>query len=162
MQQRKIKLADACDITGYRRDELNYVLRDIPAFTMAPGAPKKSREFTPIDLLALSVVFVLDRAYGLRLKAIAQIFDQLRQILAQPRLVNEEARLIISIAPPSVTYVDTPLSGEVGVVVGMKEIFSRVDHFCSAFRIMEGRPFQSNLALGPGLIPRQRLKTSSK
>lgn len=162
MQQRKIKLADACDITGYRRDELNYVLRGIPAYTLASGASKASREFTPIDLLALSVVFVLDRAYGLRLKAIAQVFDQFRQVLAQPRSVNEEARLIISIDPPSVAYVDSPVSGEAGVVVGMKEIFSRVDHFCSAFRIEEGRPFQSNLALGPGLVPRQRLKTSSK
>lgn len=162
MQQRKIKLADACDITGYRTDELNYVLRDVPAYTLAPGASKASREFTPIDLLALSVVFVLDRTYGLRLKAIAQIFDRLRQVLAQPRSANEKARLVISIDPPLVAYADSPVSGETGIVVGMKEIFSRVDHFCSAFRIKEGRPFQSNLALGPGLMPRQRLKTSAK
>lgn len=161
MRQRKIKMADACDITGYRRDELNYVLRDIPAYTFAPEASKASREFTPLDLLALSVVYTLDRIYGLRLKAIAQIFDQLHQVLAQPRSVNDGARLVISIDPPAVAYVDSPKSGETGIIVGMKDIFSRVDHFCSAFGI-KGQPFQSNLALGPSLVATGRVGTAGK
>lgn len=160
MQPRKIKLADACDITGYSRDELNYVLRNIPACTLALGGFKASREFTPIDLLALSVVFTLDRTYGLRLKAIAQIFDQLRQVLAQPRSINEEARLVISIDPPSIIYLDDSGKGETGIIVGMKPIFSRIDHFCHAFRI-KGQPFQANLALGPGAVATSRVRSAS-
>jgi len=161
MRQRKIKTADACDITGYRRDELNYVLRDVPAYTLASRTSKTSREFTPLDLLTLCVVYTLDRKYGLRLKAIAQIFDQLRQVLAQPRSVNEGARLVISIDPPSVTYVDYPRSVEAGVVVEMHDIFSRVDYFCCAFKI-EGQPFQSNLAFGPSLIATGNVRSSGK
>lgn len=161
MRQRKIKMADACDITGYQKDELNYVLRDIPAYTVALGVSKTSREFTPLDLLALSVVYALDRRYGLRLKAIAQIFDRLRQVLAQPRSVNEGARLIISIDPPAVTYVDFPKLGEIGIIVEMKDIFSRVDHFCRAFGI-EGQPFQANLALGPSLVATTRVGGAGK
>lgn len=161
MRQRKIKLADACDITGYQRDELNYVLRGIPSYSLANGTSRKSREFTPLDLLTLSVVFILDRRYGLRLKAIAQIIDLLHQVLAQPRSLNDDARLMLTIDPPAVNYVDSPKVGATGIVVALKDVFSRVDHFCSAFRI-EGKPFQSNLALGPGLMQPTRLKSSSK
>ena len=151
MRQRRIKTADVCDLTGYQRDELNYVLRDVPACTITRVSSKASREFTPLNLLTLCVVYVLDRKYGLRLKAIVQIYDQLYHALAQPRSVNDGARLIISIDPPIVTYAESPKCGDTGIVIEMKDIFTRIDHFCSAFHI-EGQPFQMTLAFGPSLV----------
>lgn len=161
VHQRKIKLADVCDITGYRRDELNYVLREIPSYSVAKQGVRTSREFTPLDLLALSVVFELDKNYGLRLKAIAQIADHLRHALSQPRTLSEDAWLVISVLPPKVEYTDSPRAAESGIIVGLKDIFPRVDHFCNAFRI-ESERFQSNLALGPGLLRPTRMRSPSK
>lgn len=159
MRLRKITKADACYISGYERDELSYVLKEVPPYSTQKTTARVARELAPLDLLALSVIYVLDKSYGLRLRTIARISDQLRQVLAVPRAVNANAGLAISVSPPFIDFVElpTPVSG--GIIVPLKDIFERIDHFCNAFRI-EAKPAQSELGLGPGLVKAPKAKVS--
>lgn len=63
----------------------------------------------------------------MRRNAIAMLIESLRIILAGPKNVNREIRLLVSINPPLVSIVDMGARTHKGVLVSLGSIFEQVD-----------------------------------
>lgn len=154
MRARKLTAADVCEVTGYNRDQLRGVLRELPQWSAAP-AERMARAFSAHDLIVLSVVHTLDAVIGIRRKTIASLFPQLRSALSGPKRVAASARLVITFAPLRVEYLDGKVVAQEGVVVSLQPIFDRVDQYLGASQLLAANS-QTDLRLGPGLIRGRR------
>lgn len=148
---RRLTAADVCAVTGYSRDELHAILRSLWPYAEDKPSPRVAREFTPKDLLVLSVTQVLENQFGLRRTAVSALGPQLQAALAGPKDVSRNARLVITVQPPLVEYVDEESVDGQGVVVALGPLFERVDGHLN----FDG---QLSLQLGPGLVQPGSLK----
>jgi hypothetical protein len=146
MRVRRLTAADVCEVTGYGRDQLKALLKEIPGWSASPGA-RVARQFSPHDLIVLSVVQVLDTRIGIRRKRIGLLVSKLRQALLGPREASASAHLTISFDPPSIEYVSGAQSIDEGVVISLQPIFHRVDRYLGAARSSDVS--QENLRLPP-------------
>lgn len=143
---RRLTAADVCTVSGYTRDELHATLKVLWPYSQEQAAPRVARKFAPQDLVVLSVTQVLERRFGLRRSALARIGEQLRTALTGPKEVSRKARLVISIEPASVEYVNLSITEREGLVVALGPIFEKVAGYLS----FDG---QGLLALAPGVVP---------
>lgn len=157
---RKLTAADVREVSGYSRNELRAVLDELPHYRKRGGQARVAREFTRHDLIVLSVIYVLETQYGIRRSAIAQIFMPLRTALSGPKRLNREARLLISIVPPVVSYVETTTKCLEGILVSLEVVFDRVDGYLGSH--LDGvTDLQGDLKLGPAVISsRKRNRTA--
>jgi hypothetical protein len=158
MRARKLTAADVCEVTGYNRDQLRALLKELPAWSAAPGA-RMAREYSARDLIVLSVVHVLDSVIGIRRKSIALILPLLLQNLSGPKPIAADARLVIMFAPPLVKYLDGKAVASEGVVVALQSIIDRVDRYLGAAQILAPNS-QADLQLGPGLVRTRRRRAA--
>lgn len=126
---RRLTAADVCTVTGYSRDELHATLKVLWPYSEEVAAPRVAREFTARDLIVLSVTRVLERRFGVRRSALAAIGEALRAALSGPKEVSKKARLVVSIEPPSVEYVNMSITEREGLVVALGPIFEKVDGY---------------------------------
>lgn len=156
MSRRKhLTAADVCEITGYSRNQLRGVLDELPPWRDQIGPARVAREFNAQDLIVLSVVHALETTYAIRRNAVANLMSPLRAALAGPKPVNREAKLLLSILPPSVRYIkDAELVGE-GLVVPLLAFFERVDHY-RRYDMPGGHVDQADLKLGPTIISNRK------
>jgi hypothetical protein len=154
MRTRKLTAADVCEVTGYNRDQLRGVLKELPSWAVTPGE-RVARAFTAQDLIALSVVHTLDSVMGIRRRTIASVFPKLRTALSGPKGVGVSARLIITFSPLRVEYADEKAPAPEGVTVFLQPIFDRVDGYLGVGKHLASEA-QATLGLGPGLIRSRR------
>lgn len=155
---RKLTAADVFAVTGYSRQELRLLLEALRYFREQKSHPRKAREFSRLDLIALGVVQSLEARYGMRKDAIAAIFDLLRIALLGPRRQNSQAHLFILIAPPTVSYKEAPTKGSEGILVPLEPVFARVDQHLGSYEV----PIREQRdALSPTLISGRRKSASS-
>lgn len=154
MAKIKFTAADICHVTGYNRDQLRGLLQKLPPYADHPGAPRVAREFSRHDLLVLSVVVRLEMKHGLQRAAIASVVDQIHAALRGPRPLNSSALLIVSIDPPSVTYLATQCDAEEGTVVALAPVFQQVDGYLDSDSDDGSR--QPSLPFGPSIASRWR------
>lgn len=147
----KLQHKDACIVTLYTRDELHAVLKAIQFQGAEPSRERIPQQYSRLDLVVLAAVSDLDRKFGLRRKALAAVYRPLREALSVPRLPNRRARLVITVTPPSVSYVDQDGPVEEGVVAPLADVFDRVDGHLGAYG-----PSQPPLALKPALVRGRR------
>jgi hypothetical protein len=147
---RKLTAADLCEVTGYSRAELRSVLNALPYYSTQKSYPRKARQFTRQDLIVICLVQVLETQYGMRKDAIAEVFDVLRSTLSGPKDQNRQARLVISLSPPTVRYEEAPAVVSAGTCVPLEPVFDRVDRHLGSFLGLV--PEQRDLALSPALI----------
>jgi hypothetical protein len=147
MKVRKIGMSDACEVTGYTRDQIRGLLRDLPEFITTP-MEGKNRLFSRVELLMVTIITELEQRYGTKRAAIGHILEQLLSTLNTPRSVNATATLNILFAPPSVTYMPESIAVPEGLVVPLGPIFKRVDIYLGA----HSEDIQSELALGPVIV----------
>lgn len=145
---RRLTVADVLEVTGYSRDELHALLRVLHPYVSEKSAPRVAREFSPKDLVVLSVTQALEQAYGMRRTAVAELGEKLQAALSGPRLASGDAKLCISIRPPKVEYLENGSSVAEGLVVALAPIFDKVDRYLSF------EP-QMSLQLGPSLLTRR-------
>ncbi|WP_374710347.1 MerR family transcriptional regulator [Paraburkholderia terricola] len=159
MISKRITVADVSTVTGLTRHQLRGLLQELPGFDERAERARVAREYSPQDLVVLAVCCELQTRCGLRRDAIASLVDDLRKILRGPRSVVSHARLVITVQPPSVEYLDAPsLIGE-GLVLPLEPIFERVDDYLSTdLRYDWGG--QRSLDLGPvALVKSSVMKT---
>lgn len=144
MVSRKITAVDVCEVTGYSRNQLRWLLNELPPYSHKKPSPRVAREFTAQDLSILSVIFVLENTYGMRVNAIALVAELISDILSGPKEVSNGARLLICLTPPNVTYIDTTLNSSDGIFVSLDSIFSKVDGY-----LKPALKKQGNLNFGP-------------
>jgi len=128
MRSTTITAIDISKVTGYSRNQVRGLLDDLPIYSEQAAEPRVAREYTRSDLLVLTVIHQLEARIGVRRKSLAPIVEPLRKALSGPKTINRDARLLISIDPPDVSYlatVDTPAKD--GILVSLESIFDRVD-----------------------------------
>ncbi|HJY07292.1 MAG TPA: hypothetical protein VJ323_13315 [Bryobacteraceae bacterium] len=150
---RKLTASDVVEVTGYSRQELRLILEALPYYRDQKSFPRKAREFSRHDLIALGVVQALEVRYGMRKDAIATIFDLLRNALLGPKRQNSQAHLLISIDPPAVSYREAPTKGSEGILVPLESVFARVDHHLGSY---PGSVREQRDVLSPALISGRR------
>ena len=128
MNVRSLKMADACSISGYTRDQMRALLRDLPSFTANQGAGR-SRVFTRVELLAIAVISFMEQRYGIKRAAIGTILDQLLETLQVPREVDHFACLIVVTGEPSVSYARLNEIVSEGLVIPLAPVFDRLDTY---------------------------------
>jgi hypothetical protein len=160
MKARKLTASDACEVTGYTRDQLKALLRDLPAWGPPPRA-RAAREFSPHDLIVLGVVHVLDSRISLRRRQIGLMLPKLRQALLGPREVTRSPRLAISFDPLSVEYLSGRMpSARDGLLISLGPIFDRVDYYLGATQ--SRKTFQKNLPLPPEPVRSRRRRVGEQ
>ncbi len=145
-------MADACEVTGYTRNQLRAMLRDLPAFACEDSVEKSARIFTRNELLAICVIARMETKHGVRRAAISDVASKIKESLQGPRPVNPNAWLKVSFEPPVVTYVDGNVALEEGNLIPLGPIFDQVDRYLGAYSYSG---VQSELPLGPVILREQ-------
>jgi hypothetical protein len=157
---RKLSASDVCHVTGYNRDQLRALLKELPDWSAAP-AERMAREFSPHDLIVLSVVRTLDAVIGMRRKAIASLLPKLQSTLSGPKVVSAGAILVISFDPLRVEYMHSRNSIAEGLMVPLQPIFDRVDYYLGVGHTPSSSS-QTNLRLGVTLVRGRRRRGSAQ
>jgi hypothetical protein len=128
MEVRPLKMADACAVSGYSRDQMRALLRDLPSFT-SQQSTGKSRVFTRAELLAIAVIATMEQRYGIKRAAISAILDRLLHTLQAPRQLDPLACLLIVTGEPSVSYTTLSQCPSEGLVLPLAPIFDQLDTY---------------------------------
>lgn len=150
---RRLTATDVCAVTGYARDELHATLKVLWPYREEKPVPRVAREFTPHDLVVLSVTQSLEHRFGLRRAALSVLGELLRAALSGPKEASRKARLVISIQPPEVEYLDRFITEKEGLVIALGPIFEKVDDYLSYGG-------QGILPLAPDVVSSRVRKTS--
>jgi len=123
----KTTVATLCDITGYSRDRLNGLLKELPGFAGRAKAARVAVEYSGRDVLVVAICCELERKFGLQRAAVASLADVILRTVSSPRPVARSARLVLNLVPPAASYFDGPVLTEEGLVLPLGPIFERVD-----------------------------------
>lgn len=147
MKTRTLKMADACAMSGYTRDQIRSLLRDLPKFVYNQSKGRNTT-FTRAELLVISVLTELETRYGMKRAAIAKVVDPLLSTLQQPRNLNQAARLNIVFSEGIVNYLPEDVFIQEGLIVPLGPIFRKLDSYLGAIPQDE----QLFLSLGPSVV----------
>lgn len=155
---RKLTAKDAREVTGYSREELRALLTRIDFHGGHPVQARVALEFTPGDLIVLAAVRELELTCGMSRASVARILKPLKTALSRPRPVNRHARLVVTLAPVAVTYVDASSVVGEGVVVALRRVFDRVDAHLGVYTASARA--QGDLKFAPGVVRQRKLSRS--
>jgi hypothetical protein len=110
-----------------------------------------ARTFTEVEFLVLLLACELDQAYFIKRNAIAELCPLIFKELTGPRLISKNPRLVITLSPFSVRYVDGTPEVDAGLVVPLSRILEIVSCINSKVGNMSD-DVQGNLNFGPSLI----------
>lgn len=147
MDVRILKIADACAVSGYTRDQMRGLLRDLPPFTVDQGSGKH-RTFTRVELLAIVIVSTMEQRYGIKRSAIGGIIDPLLSAIQAPRSIDPLACLVIVTSEGTVTYTNLSENLEEGLLIPLGPIFDLLDTYLGA----KTTEPQLEISFGPGVI----------
>lgn len=128
MNVRTLKMADACAVSGYTRDQMRALLRDLPSFTIDQGSGR-NRTFTRVELLTIAIISQMEQRYGIRRAAIGAIIKQLLETLQTPRAIDPLACLVIIAGDSFVLYAQLSESVAEGLVIPLAPIFDQLDTY---------------------------------
>jgi hypothetical protein len=146
MKVRKITVADACEITGYTRNQMRALLRDLPPFLGQEVAPRSARILSRHELLVICVIAEMENRFGIRRSAVGCLLQKLVSALQVPRPAGTAARLEILFEPPSVRYLGAGEPAAEGTLVPLTPIFQRINQYLSGDTDLG---LQAELPLGP-------------
>jgi hypothetical protein len=140
-------MADACAISGYTRDQMRALLRDLPSFCV-DQVSGRNRTFTRVELLTIAIIAFMEQRYGVKRKAIGMILDDLINTIQSPREIDPQACLIIITGDQSVSYSRLNETVEEGLVVPLAPIFERLDTYLGA----KSTEHQMEINFGPSAL----------
>lgn len=147
MEVRTLKMADACAISGYTRDQMRALLRDLPPFTADEGSGR-NRVFTRVELLVIAIITFMEKRYGIKRPAIKGILDQLLTTIQSPRNIDPRACLVIVTGEASVSYSRLNENIDEGLVIPLAPIFDLLDTYLGA----KTEQKQLEISFGPSAI----------
>lgn len=130
---RRLTLTDIEAITGYTRNQARGVLDSLPQYANAPKLERVAQEYTPHDLLVVSVVACLERTHRVQRSAIAEVFEAIYKELHGPRPQNRSPLLHVTFEPPTAVYCSDQQVVSEGITVALGPIFEKVDSHLGIF-----------------------------
>lgn len=153
MISRTITRADIASVTGFSRDKLKGLFRELPGFNEPAEQARVAREYSRHDLIVLAVCCYLDERFGLKRAVIGQLISGIQQALLGPRTVASQAHLVINVPALTVQYIEKVGPISEGLVFPLRDIFKRVDE-----HIEYGK--SAPLELPPVAMPAATIKAS--
>lgn len=147
MDIRTLKMADACAISGYTRDQVRALLRDLPSFTIDDGSGR-NRTFTRVELLVIAIISCMEQRYGIRRAAIGIILKQLIETLQIPREIDPLACLVVVVGENLVLYSRLSETLTEGVVIPLAPIFDQLDTYLG----VKTHHKQMEISFGPSAL----------
>lgn len=154
MLSRTLTISDVCRVTGRSRYALRGLLDGALAEKASKGA-RVAREFTPHELLVIATMTELEVRLAIKRSHVVSISKVLSKVLLGPRLLNRQARLVITFFPPSVSYVSSAAPAENAVILSLGPIFERVDRYMADGALPAN---QAQLRFGPESVTRPRTR----
>lgn len=151
MNTRILKMADACAISGYTRDQMRALLRDLPTF-VSDSRSNRNRTFTRVELLAIAIISTMEKRYGVKRAAIGAILEKLVSLLQKPRKIDSNVCLVIIIEDSFIHYSRLNESVQEGLIVPLTPIFEKLDTYLG----VKTQPQQ--IEIGFGLSPLAKVK----
>jgi hypothetical protein len=150
---KRLKASDIYKEVNYTRNQLRGLLDELGYTLESDGEtqPRVARTYSPHDFLVILIACELETNYGLRRNAIASLIPYIASELSGPRSVTKQPKLVLSLNPVTVQYLDVDVNINSGFVLPLAEIFSRVDLHLQ----QTGNPLSLNqkaLNFGPSLI----------
>jgi hypothetical protein len=124
---RKLTSSDIEAVTGYTRNQARGLLDRLPRYANAPRLARVAQEYSPHDLLAVSVAACLERTHRLQRAAIAEVFDAIYEELRGPRPQHPSPLLHVTFEPPAASYLTEQQAACEGIMVALGPIFGKVD-----------------------------------
>jgi len=147
----KFKAGDIYSTAGCTRNQLRGLLQEIHWPDGRQPQQRVARTYSELEFLVLLIACELDQTFMLKRAAIAELCPLIYRELAMPRSLAISPRLVISIVPPGVHFLDGTGEVECGLVVPLAKIFAQVDTLTGADGAGETKHAQLNF--GPGLVP---------
>lgn len=154
---RKLTTRDVCEVSGYSKEEFRALSDAIGLHKHQHVQPRVAREYTRHDLIVITVIRELETTFGMRRSAISEIYKPLRTALSGPKPINRKARVLVTVSPPTVTYLDAVADVSDGILFGLQTVFDRVDAHFGAY--VESAPAQEDLKLSPTVIRHRNKNT---
>lgn len=148
---RNITVADLCALTGYSRDQLRGLLNELPMYARRKSEERVAHIYSSRDVLVIVVCCRLESVYGLKRSTVSSLARRLATVLAVPRPVARGARLVLTLQPPSVSYVEHIDDLPDGLVMALEPVFSTIDNYLLPF-MSRALVAQGELAAAPGSI----------
>jgi len=152
MRHVRLKISDLAAVTGYTRFQMRGLLSEVfPHPGRKKGAAASQRTFSPHDLLVIAVACEIERKYGVKRALLALVGEALRKTLTGPRAANRNARLVVTFAPPEVTYLVSEAPVSEGLVLMLGGLFAKVDEYLGVSGSANDSN-QTDLPLTPALV----------
>lgn len=129
MKARRLTTSDLCNVSEYSRHQMRGLLAELPGFAERAGEAKVAAEFSPHDLLVITLCCRLESHYGLKRATVASLAKELARSLSGPRPLARDARLVLGFAPHSARYMEAAGNIHDGLVVPLEPVFSQVDNY---------------------------------
>ncbi len=147
----QITTADVSLLTGYSRHQLRGLIQALPGFKRRGKSERVAVEYTPKELIILTICCELESKFGLRRDVISNIVGNLQNVLSGPRMASDNSRLLINTTNADVEYIEGVCEVAEGIVFPLQDIFRGVDNYLnndSSYR----NTAQKNLDYGPVAI----------
>jgi hypothetical protein len=155
---RSITTGDLSGVTGYSRHRLRALLSVLPGYGGKAEGARIARKYSRQDLAVIAVCCELESRYGLHRDAIGRLVSDVRRALSGPKtLATADTRLIVTLNPLSVRYVDGPSEVTAGLVVPLQAILRRIDGHLTI-----GASAQKELDLKPTTVRTSKRNESRK
>lgn len=148
MKPRKISVSDVCELTGYTRNQLRGLLRDMPSFVCHEPLPRSGRTFTRGELVVLCVITEMEATYGMRRASIGTVLQPLLSAIQTPRSPGRKSVLNVVMVSQTVLHLDSPNFATEGLIVPLEPIYERIEKYLGAHPDSD----QIELALGPVMV----------
>jgi hypothetical protein len=151
----QLKVSDLAKVTGYTRFQIRGLLAEVFRNPSLGRKARSQQTFSPQELLLVAVACEMERKFGIARRRLASVGAALRVTLTGPRRVNRDARLLVTFAPPAVTYLERDKPITEGLVLPLGSQFALVDEYLGVSGSSDGSA-QAVLALRPAVAVARR------
>lgn len=152
MKVRKITVGDVQAVTDYSRDQVRGLLEEVDGALVSKAKEMGSaRVFTAHEFLIIVLCWELETVYGLKRKTVGTFAPEIAKVLARPRSLAPDAKLVFNFENRQVQYLDGTDTVSHGLVFPLSDVFRRVDGYLLPHRTKNSQ-YQQDLNLGPLLM----------
>lgn len=126
---RPLTVGDLCELAGYTRDQMRGLLAELPRFSQRRAEARVARVFSSHDALLVVVLARLETVYGLKRSAVTRLSESIATVLAAPRAVSKDARLLLHLELNTCEYAEGAALVADGLVVQLSLVFDTVDAY---------------------------------
>lgn len=132
---------DVCHALGDLSRSRVHAWTRLPPFALTETSERSARRFDVTDMLTLATLQKLEDVYGIKSRHLGHFSEGIHRYLAQPRAINTDELIFVSLNDGTVRNLDAALISEPGWILDIAEERERINVFLGI------APLQRQLAL---------------